>query len=143
MDPAARILILYHIIYQKKYRPKLRLLTGENNLLQRLRDLEQLQKFPPSQKAIEKYENIDQLLNKARLQANSKIINIHTTKVQSSRKVKLAQLRVRLFDMLIKIKETDINIKLKTVRNLAKIIGRCWWLQMDPTNLLHLKTKIN
>ena len=42
----------------------------ENNLRQRLRDLEHLQIFPPSQKFIEEYENIDQLLTKARLKAN-------------------------------------------------------------------------
>ena len=140
MDPAARILILYHIIYQKKYRPKLRLLTGENNLLQRLRDLEQLQKFPPSQKAIEDYKKIDQFLTKSRLQANPKIRNLCITKIQSFRKVKFAQLRVQQCDLIIKRKETDTNIKLKTVIKLAKIIGRRWWLHLDPTTLLHLKT---
>ena len=40
--------------------------------------------------------------------------------VQSSRKVKLSQLRIRLCDLLIEIKETDTNIKLKTVKTLAK-----------------------
>ena len=41
--------------------------------------------------------------------------------------------------MLIKIKDTDTKIKLKTVSNLAKITGRRWWLHLDPTTLLHLK----
>ena len=63
------------------------------------------------------------------------------TKVQSSRKFELAQLRVILCDMLIKIKDTDTKIKLKTVSNLEKITGRQWWLHMDPTTLIYLKTK--
>ena len=64
------------------------------------------------------------------------------TKVQRSRKFKLAQLRVCLCDTPILKKETDTNIKLKTVVNLAKTTGRLWWLHLDPTTLLHLKTKI-
>ena len=47
-----RRLILDHIIDKNKYISKIILLTRENKLLQRLRDLEHLQKFPPSQKAI-------------------------------------------------------------------------------------------
>ena len=62
-------------------------------------------------------------------------------KFQSSWKVKLAQLRVQLCDVIIKIKDTDTNIKLKTVINLAKIIGRSWCLHLDPTTLIHIKTK--
>ena len=63
-------------------------------------------------------------------------------KVQSSRKVKLYELRVQLCYLTIKIKDTNTNIKLKPVRNLAKIKGRLWWLHLDPTNLIQLKTKI-
>ena len=62
-------------------------------------------------------------------------------KIQSSRKFKLAQLRVRICDLPIKRRDTDTNIKLKTVRNLAKITGRRWWLHLDPTTLIQLKTK--
>ena len=73
MPPSARRLILDHIIDQSKYTSKLRLLTRKNNLLQRLRDLEHLQIFTPYQKSIQEYENIDHLLTKSRLHANSKI----------------------------------------------------------------------
>ena len=139
--PSARRLRLDHIRDQKKYTSNLRLLTRENNLPQRLGDLAHLQTFPPSQKSIEEYENIDQLLTKARLQADSKTRKLHMKKVQSSRKVKLAQLRVRLCDMLIKINGTDTKIKLKTVSNLAKITGRRWWLHLEHTTLLHTKKK--
>ena len=62
-------------------------------------------------------------------------------KVQSIRTVKLAQLRVPLCDMLIKRKDNDKQIKLKTVSNLSKITGRRWWMHLYPTSLLQLKTK--
>ena len=71
--PSARRLILDQIIDQSKYTSKLRLLTGKNNLIQLLRDLKHLQIFTPYQKSIQEYENIDHLLTKSRLHANSKI----------------------------------------------------------------------
>ena len=102
MYPAARRLIIYHIRNQNKYKPKLRKLTREKQILQRLKNIDHLQTFSLSQNNIEEYENIDQLLTKARLQADSKTRKLHMKKVQSSRKVKLAKIRVQLFDLLIK-----------------------------------------
>ena len=83
----------------------------KNNPLQNLIELEHLQAFTPYQKSIEEYENIDHLLTKSRFHANSKIRNIHMKRIHLSRKVKLYQLRVRLYDLLIKRKETDTRSK--------------------------------
>ena len=61
--------------------------------------------------------------------------------VQSSRAVNLAQLRLRLSNILINRKEEDPKIKLKTVCKLANITGRNWWLSLDTTKLIKKRSK--
>ena len=63
------------------------------------------------------------------------------TKFQSSRKFKLAEISVGLCDLLIKIEYTSTNIEQEIVSNLSVITGQLWWLQLEPTTLIYLKTK--
>ena len=63
---------------------------------------------------------------KYRILANDKVRRLHMSGVQHSRAVNLAQIFLRLSNILLKIKEEDSKIKLNTVYKLAKITGRQW-----------------
>ena len=76
---------------------------------------------------------------KYRRLANSKVRRLHMSGIQSLREVNLAQLCLRLSNILIKRKEEEYNIKLKKVCKIAKIIGRHWWITLDVTALIHQK----
>ena len=92
---------------------KLQHITQENRLLSRLRDLEEHPNFPPFLKSINEYEDIDELLIEASSKANSIIMRLHMRNAQSSRTVKLAQLRIRLTTILINRKDKESNVKQK------------------------------
>ena len=76
---------------------------------------------------------------KSRRLANDKVRRLHMSGVKYSRAVKLPQLFLRLYNILIKRKEENPKIKLKTVCKLAKITGRHLWLSLDVTALVHQK----
>ena len=62
--------------------------------------------------------------------------------VKSSRAVKLSQSRLHLANILIKRKEENTRIKLKTVYKLDRTTGRHWWLSIDNTYLIKQIPKI-
>ena len=74
---------------------------------------------------------------KSRRLANDKVIRLHMSGVNYSRALKLAQLCLSLSNILIKIKEEESKIKIKTVCKLAKITGRHWWIPLDMAYLIH------
>ena len=78
---------------------------------------------------------------KYRRQANENVRRLHISGVQSSISVKLAQLRLRISNPLIKIKEENYKIKLKTVFKLDNITGRHWCISLDVSALIHQRTK--
>ena len=53
------------------------------------------------------------------------------------RELKLAQLRLCLTNLLIKIREDKIRIKLKKLYKVYRITERHWWLSLDKTALIH------
>ena len=132
-SPAARILRLYHPRGHITYTSKIKHLIREYKILQRLWYIEPP---PPSQVAITEYENIHFLLMKVRSLANSKVRQLNMSGVQSLRAVKLAQLRLKLTNILIKKKEDNSKIKLNTVCKLAKITGQHWWITLDWSALI-------
>ena len=79
---------------------------------------------------------------KDRRQTNNDVRRLHTSGVQSSRPVKLSQLRLCLSNILINRKEENYKIKLKTACMLTRITGRHWWLSLDVSVLIHQLTKI-
>ena len=139
---AARRLRLHHPRDAKKYTPKLRQLTRQGNTPQRLRDLENLLLYPPSQQAIIEYEKNYLLIMKERRLANYKVRRLHMSGVQSPRAVIPAQLFLRLSNILINRKEEYYKIKLKKVCKLANTTRRHWWISLDITALTHQITKM-
>ena len=57
--------------------------------------------------------------------------------VQSSRSVKLSQIRLRLSNILIKIKKEDSKVKPKTACKPTNITGRHLWISLYLTSLIH------
>ena len=84
----------------------------------------------------------DLLLIKSRIKANDNVRRLHMSGVQSSILVKLAQLQICIYNLLIKRKEEDSKINLKTLCKISKITGRHWWLSLDVKDLIHKRTKI-
>ena len=78
---------------------------------------------------------------KSRRLANEKVGCLRMSGFQYSRAVKMAQLRLRLSNILTKRKEDNSKIKLKTVCKLAKIAGSNWWISLDVAVLIHQITK--
>ena len=85
------------------------------------------------------YEKIDPLLMKSRRLANSKVRRLHISGLQTYRVVKLAQLLLCLYNIIINRKKEESNIKLKTLCKLANITGRHWWITLDVTSLINRK----
>ena len=92
---------------------------------------------PPKQEAIIEYEKIDLLLMKYRRLANEKVRHLHMSGFQSSAFVNIAQLRIYLSNLLIRKKEEDSKIKLRTFYKLSKTTGRHWWLSLYIADLIH------
>ena len=63
--------------------------------------------------------------------------------VQSSRMVKLSQLRLSLSNLLIQRKEGNIRVRWKTVTRLANITGRTWWFTLNLTSLIRKELMSN
>ena len=59
--------------------------------------------------------------------------------VQSSRTIKLSQLRFCLATILIQRKDKERKINLNIVTKLKDITGRIWWLPLNITTPLHQK----
>ena len=78
---------------------------------------------------------------KSRRLANEKFRRLHMSGVQLPISVKLTKPSLLLSTILIKRKEEDSKIEMKTVCNVAKITGRHLWISLDVTALIHQKTK--
>ena len=74
---------------------------------------------------------------KDRRLADTKVKQLHMSGVQSSRAVKLDQLRLCLSNILIKRKEEDSKIKLKTLCKISNITGRHRWITIYVKYLIH------
>ena len=72
----------------------------------------------------------------AKKEANNVVTRLHMYNVQSSKRIKMFQLRLRLADLILQWKTNRRKTKLKTVSKLAITTGRKWWISLDPDYLI-------
>ena len=130
ISPAEIKLRMHQPRGQKKYISKMRLCTRKYSILQRLRQQAEVYKIPPSTQAIGEYEDIDNLIMSARRKSNARVQRIHTSDVHSYWTIKISQLLLRLAYQIIKIRDSNNRIKLKTVTNLLDLTVRKWCLPL-------------
>ena len=78
----------------------------------------------------------------AKKEANNVVTRLHMYNVQSSKRIKMYQLRLRLADLILQWKTNRRKTKLKTVSKLAITTGRKWWISLDPDYLIWHKVKV-
>lgn len=137
--PSARKLHLRHPRGQKRYITYLKQFLRKHKVLERFRALASRRSCPPAPDTTREYEALDRTLMNGRRAANARTRCLHMSGVQSSRAIKLAQLRLRLAILLINRLEDESKVKLKTVTKLAARVGRRWWLPLGSTELLRQK----
>ena len=99
-SPASRKLRMHHPKGQNKYTLKLKQLERQHNLIPRISQIEEYQFHPQSVSAVKEYEEIYRLLISSIIKSNDSVIKLHMSEVQSSRTVKLSQLRLRLSNLI-------------------------------------------
>ena len=75
----------------------------------------------------------------SRVKSNPSVRRLHMSNIQSSRTVKMYQLRLRLTSLIIQIKDKESKEKIKTINKLAEITSRRWWIPLDVNYILHKK----
>ena len=103
--------------------------------------MEQKQTPSTSTESIKEYKDIYLLLIKERFEEKPKVICLHMIGIQYSRMIKLAWLRIQIYNFIIKCKNENRNAKLKTICKIANIIRRRWYPTLDLLDLIHKKYK--
>ena len=70
------------------------------------------------------------------MESNARFWRLHMLDAHSSRTIKMVQPRLRPADQLIKIRDPNNRIKIKTVTKFSDPTGRKRWLQLDTNSLI-------
>ena len=91
----------------------MRLYTRKYNILQRLYRLTKEYANPVSTQTKIEYEEIDNLLMSAKKESKNRVQRLDMSDIQSYRKIKMVQIRLRLADQLVKRRAQTTESKLK------------------------------